>query len=69
MAQYSPADGVATGVPRASNKHSVTKLTAGAPCHPGHTLPLATPIQQEVARENRRPLSYNKKAGMKGRAC
>ena len=48
---------------------TVTKLTADAPCHPGRTLPLAAPIQQEVARENRCPLSYSKKAGMKGRAC
>ncbi|XP_065776006.1 uncharacterized protein [Muntiacus reevesi] len=68
-AQHGPADGVATAVPRASNKHSVTKLAADAPCHPGHTLPLAAPVQQEEARENRRPLSYSKKAGMKGRVC
>ncbi|KAB0340411.1 hypothetical protein FD754_023154 [Muntiacus muntjak] len=31
MAQHGPADGVATAVPRASNKHSVTKLAADAP--------------------------------------
>ena len=42
---------------------TLTKLTADAPCHPGHTLPLAAPVQQEVAREDRRPLSYSKKAG------
>lgn len=60
-AQHGPADGAATAVPRASNKHSVTKLMADAPCHPGRTLPLAAPVQQEVAREDRRPLSYIKK--------
>ena len=56
-----------TAVPRAPNKHSLARLTADAPCHPGHTLPLVAPVQQEVARENRRPLSYIKKAGMKGK--
>ena len=65
-ARHDPADGTPTTVPRASNKHSVARLTADAPCHPGHTLPLVAPIQQEVARENRRPLSYIKKARMKG---
>ena len=49
--------------------HTLTKLTADAPCHPSHTLPLAAPVQQEVARENRCPLSYSKKAGVKGQAC
>ena len=42
---------------------------ADAPCHASHTLPLSAPVQQEVGRENRRPLSYSKKAGMKGQAC
>ena len=63
-ARHGPADGAATTVPRASNKHSVARLTADAPCHPGHALPLVAPVQQEVARESRRPLSYIKKAGM-----
>ena len=44
----------------------MARLTADAPCHPGHTLPLVAPVQQKVARESRRPLSYIKKAGMKG---
>ena len=70
-AQHDPADGDVTAVPRASNKHSMARLTAEAPCHPsrtlphpGRTLPLGAPVQQEVARESRRPLSYIKKAGM-----
>ena len=65
-ARHDPADGTPTTVPRASNKHSVARLTADAPCHPGLTLPLVAPVQQEVARESQRPLSYIKKAGMKG---
>ena len=65
-ARHDPADGTPTTVPRASNKHSVARLTADAPCHPSRTLPLVAPIQQEVARESRRPLCYIKKAGMKG---
>ena len=51
----------------------MARLTAEAPCHPsrtlphpGRTLPLVTPVQQEVARESQRSLSYIKKAGMKG---
>ena len=70
-ARQGPADGDATTVPRASNEYSVARLTADAPCHPGRTLPhpgrtlpLGAPVQQEVARESRRPLSYIKKAGM-----
>ena len=55
-----------TAVPRAPNKHSMARLTADTPCHPGHTLPLVAPVRQEVARESRRPLSYIKKARMKG---
>ena len=65
-AQHGPADGDATTVPRASNKHSVARLTADAPCHPGLTLPLVAPVQQEVARESQRPLSYIKEVRMKG---
>ena len=65
-ARHGPVDGDATTVPRASNKHSVARLTADAPCHPGRNLPLIAPVQQEVARESRCPLSYIKKAGMKG---
>ena len=65
-AQHGPADGDATAVPRASNKHSVARLTADTPCHPGRTLPLVAPVQQEVARESQRPLSYIKEVRMKG---
>ena len=46
----------------------MARLTADAPCHPSRTLPLVAPVQQEVARESRRPLSYIKKAGMKGKS-
>ena len=62
-AQHDPADGDATAVPRASNKHSVARLTADAPCHPGHALPLVAPVQQEVAERVGAPCPLSKRLG------
>ena len=55
-------------LPRASNTHCDKINGRRSPSSRPHLTPRA-PIQQEVAREDRRPLSYNKKAGMKGRAA
>ena len=62
-ARHGPADGAATTVPRASNKHSVARLTADAPCHPGHALPLVAPVQQEVAERVGAPCPLSKRLG------
>ena len=62
-ARHDPADGTPTTVPRASNKHSVARLTADAPCHPGHALPLVAPVQQEVAERVGAPCPLSKRLG------